>query len=52
MWTELIWLKMSIQWWVSVKAVMNLGAPKRAKNFLTSGMTIRFSRRTLLHRVT
>jgi hypothetical protein len=39
------------QWRVVVKTVMNLRIPYKAGNFLTSWVTISFTRRTLLHGV-
>jgi hypothetical protein len=39
------------QWRTVVNTVMNLRVPQRAGNFLTSWVTISFSRRTLIHGV-
>jgi len=39
------------QWWVLVNMVMNLWVTWKAQNFLTSWMTISFSRRMLFHGV-
>jgi hypothetical protein len=37
------------QWRAFVNTVMNLRAPQKAENFLTSRVTTSFSERTLLH---
>jgi hypothetical protein len=39
------------QWWAVVNTVMNLWVPLQAVNFLTSRVTISFSRRIVLHSV-
>jgi hypothetical protein len=39
------------RWWTLVSAVMNLGVPGNARNFLTSCKPVSFSRRTLQHEV-
>jgi len=39
------------KWQVLVNKVMNIRVPQNARNFLTSCVTIRFSRKTLLHGV-
>jgi hypothetical protein len=39
------------QWQVTVNTVMKLRVPLKARNFLTSWVTISFSRRTVLHGV-
>jgi len=39
------------RWWTLVNAVMNLGVPCNAGNFLTNCKAVSFSRRTLHHGV-
>jgi hypothetical protein len=39
------------QWWVLVNTVMDLHIPYKAGNFFTSGVSIIFTRRTLIHNV-
>jgi len=39
------------KWWALVNAVMDLRVPKNVRNFLTSRISVSFSRRTLLHGV-
>jgi hypothetical protein len=37
------------QWWAVVNMIMNLWVPQKAGNFLTSLVSIIFSRRNLMH---
>jgi hypothetical protein len=39
------------RWRALVNAAMNLRVPENAKNFLTSSVPVRFSRRSLIHGV-
>jgi 7,8-dihydro-6-hydroxymethylpterin-pyrophosphokinase len=48
-WTSLAWDKE--EWRALVNTVMNIRVSLKVRNFLSSCVTIGFSRRTLLHRV-
>jgi hypothetical protein len=53
-WESVDWMQLAQnrdQWWAIVKTVMNSQVPLKARNFLTSWVTISCSRRTLLHGV-
>jgi hypothetical protein len=53
-WEGVDWIHLSQdrdQWGAVVNTVMNIWVPRKAGNFLTSLVTISFSRRTLLRRV-
>jgi hypothetical protein len=53
-WKSVYWIHLVLdrdQWQAVVNTAMNLRVPLKARNFLTSSVTVSFLRRTLLHGV-